>query len=212
MGRLDGSFHDYLAEEAESLLRKQRYGLVPLGDPSFTTEIRAVTKFRKRVYVPGEGIPLLSSKQLFQVAPIDMKRLGRGRHRKDMAEIGLTENSVVVTCSGTIGKVNIIPKYMKGWAASQDALRVFALDDVNAGFIYAWLSSDYGQCLVKRHSYGSVILHIDVSMLSSVMIPNATMATREEISDKVLAANALRNTAWEDEQKAIRKIEELISR
>ena len=33
-----------------------------------------ITKFRKRVYVPKGGIPFLSSKQLFQIDPIDVKR------------------------------------------------------------------------------------------------------------------------------------------
>ncbi|MDR4484749.1 MAG: hypothetical protein R3B95_16310 [Nitrospirales bacterium] len=211
-GRLDASYHDALAEAAEKRLARLPCGVLRLNDPSLSKEIRAVTKFRKRIYVPGDGIPLLTSKQLFQVAPIDMKRLGRRRHQKDMKEIALEENMIAVTCSGTVGKVQIIPGYMAGWAASQDSLRIVPSSPSEAGFLYAWLNGEYGQRLVKRHTYGSVVVHIDLPMLKSVPVPNANESVRKQVGELVLRGNELRNNAWILEQKAIRQIESLLSK
>ena len=210
MGRFEGSFHNPEAIAAEIQLAKLPVEITKIGDQRFTKEVRAITKFRERVYVE-KGIPLLNSKQLFQIDPIGLKFLAKGAHFDDLPEIALNEGMIAVTCSGTIGKVQIIPKYMEGWASSQDSIRVITSKEMNEGYIYTWLSSDYGESLIKRHSYGSVIVHIDREMLASVAIPLPELAIRNEIGDLVLQANQLRDQAWRNEQEAISKLEKLIS-
>jgi type I restriction enzyme S subunit len=81
---------------------------------------------------------------------------------------------------------------------------------MSPGYIYAWLSSDYGQRLVKRYSYGSVILEIDKEMLESVPIPIPSADIRGKIGDLVLRANELRDQAWRIERDAIQELESLI--
>lgn len=211
MGRLEASFHNPEAIAAEKQLAQLPVEITKIGDQRITKEVRAITKFRERTYVDKGGIPMLSSKQLFQVDPIDVKRLAKGAHTKDLPEIQLEENMIAVTRSGTIGKVQIIPKYMAAWTASEDATRILASDDINAGYLYAWLASDYGYCLMTRCSYGSVILEVDKEMLASVHIPLPEPAIRNEIGDLVLKANQLRDQAWRSEQEAISKLEKLIS-
>jgi type I restriction enzyme S subunit len=211
MGRLEASFHNPEAIAAEKQLAQLPVEITKIGDQRITKEVRAITKFRERTYVDKGGIPMLSSKQLFQVDPIDVKKLAKGAHTKDLPEIQLEENMIAVTRSGTIGKVQIIPKYMAAWTASEDATRILASDDINAGYLYAWLASDYGYCLMTRCSYGSVILEVDKEMLASVHIPLPEPAIRNEIGDLVLKANQLRDQAWRSEQEAISKLEKLIS-
>jgi len=105
MGRFEGSFHNPIAIAAEKQLAKLSVEIATLGDSRVTNEIRPITKFRKRTYVGKGGIPLLSSKQLFQIDPVDVKRLAKGAHSKDLPEIQLEENMIAVTRSGTIGRV-----------------------------------------------------------------------------------------------------------
>ncbi len=203
-GRLDSSYHSIQAQAALFMLRDKNPALARLDDPLFTRRIWAVTKFRKRHYINKGGIPMLSSKQLFQIAPVDVKKLALGAHLDDMKEIGLKENLILVTRSGTNGKVQIIPKYMNNWAGSEHAHRVEAVSGGMAGYIYTWLNSSYGQALLKRYQYGSVITHIDKDMLSSVPVPILPLQDMEDIGRKVLEANTLRNEAWELEQKALK--------
>jgi len=211
-GRLEGSFHDPGAIAAEKQLHTLPVEITTVGDARVTREVRAITKFRKRVYVEKGGIPMLSSKQLFQIDPIDVKRLAKGAHTKDLPEIQLEENMIAVTRSGTIGRVQIIPAYMADWTASEHATRFLAASDMNAGYLYAWLVSDYGYSLMTRCSYGSVILEVDKEMFSSVLIPLPDRTIRDEIGNLVLKANTLRDEAWRKEQTAINKLESLISR
>jgi len=208
--RFEGSFHDPVAIEAELIVRNLGLGIAELGESQVTKEIRPITKFRKRVYVHKGGIPLLSSKQLFQIDPIKIKRLALGAHKKDMKEIGLQENMILITRSGTIGRVQITPKYMKGWAGSEHAIRVIASAERNPGYLYSWLASSYGASLIRRNSYGSVILEIDKEMLSSIPVPLPGSVIENEIGDLVLKANRLRNKAWDSEREAITQLEALI--
>lgn len=204
--RLDAAFHNPMARWIEKQLHASGIPVVPLSDKRLTKGINAVTKFRKRVYVPKGGIPLLSSKQLFQVDPIETKGLARGAHTDDMEEIALVPNTIAITCSGTIGRVQIIPAYMNGWAANQHALRVIASDDLYAGFLYAWLSCAYGQALIACYSYGSVIVEIDRFMVGEISVPMLPDAKRNAIASLVLDANRLRDEAWTLEQDALKML------
>jgi type I restriction enzyme S subunit len=208
-GRLDASYHNPRVPKVMRKLKALGVPLSTLGALEVCKEVRAVTKFRKRVYVPNGGIPLLGGKQLFQVDPVDVKGLAKGAHTKDLKEIGLAENMVTVTCSGTIGRVQIIPRYMGAWTANQHAHRLLAAEAMNPGYLYAWLASDYGQLLVTRQSYGSVIFEVDREMLGSVAIPVPEASVRDEIGNLVLEANRLRDEAWQKEQDAIQQVNAL---
>jgi len=208
--RFDASFHDPTVKAAEGILAKLGPQISSVGDPSVTTEIRAITKFRKRVYISKGGILMLNSKQLMQIDPVDVKRLAKGAHTKDIPEIGLKANMITVSRSGTIGKIQIIPSYMEAWTGSEDATRLIASPAMNPGYLYAWLSSDYGQRLLKRYSYGSVILKIDKEMLGSVPILLPPKDVRDKIGNLVLRANELRDQAWRIERDAVQELENLI--
>lgn len=205
--RLDASFHNPTVYKVEDQLQQLGLPVLPLGSPKLTQAIRAVTKFRKRIYVPHGGIPLLSSKQLFQIDPIGVKRLAKGAHEDDLDEIALEPNMIILTCSGTIGRVQIVPSYMKGWAANQHAIRIVTNDDVSAGYLYAWLASDYGQKLIARYSYGSVILEIDRFMVAKIPVPVLPSEEINEIAKLVLDANRLRDEAWNLEQEALKVLD-----
>lgn len=211
VGRLEASFHDPVTIKAEEKLRQVPVEITTIGDQRVTKEIRAITKFRERTYVPRGGIPMLSSKQLFQIDPIDIKGLAKGAHTKDLPEIQLEEGMIAITRSGTIGRIQIIPKYMAAWTASDHVTRLLASSNMNPGYLYAWLASDYGYRFVTKHSYGSVILEIDRWMLASVPIPLPALSIGNNIGDLVLKANALRDEAWQKEREAIRQIENLTS-
>ena len=204
--RLDAAFHNPTARWVEKQLHACELSVLPLGDARLTKSINGVTKFRKRVYVKNGGIPLLSSKQLFQVDPIEIKRLAKGAHEDDLEEICLAENMIAITRSGTIGRVQIVPKYMHGWANSEHTIRAIAIDGLHAGYLYAWLASAYGQTLISRYSYGSVIVEIDRFMVSKIPVPIIPDPERKAIASLVLDANRLRDEAWTLEQDALKTL------
>ena len=210
--RFDASFHSAEASNVETLIKKSKYKFVPLAKHPATKRTWAVTKFRKRVYVRKNGIPLLSSKQLFQIEPVGLKLLSEKFHAKDMNEIGLIKNLITISCGGTVGNVNIIPEYMEGWASSQHSLRLQLKSAISAGYLFAWLSCNMGQTLLKRHKYGSVVVHIDLEMLDSIPVPVLPPSLEKKIGNLVINGNKLRNKAWKAEQEAITEITSICER
>lgn len=71
-----------------------------------------------------------------------------------------------------------------------------------AGYLYAWLSSEWTLPLIRRHTYGAVIFEIDQHHLADVEVPLLEEPLMSEINHLVLEANRLRYLALQNEQLA----------
>jgi len=206
--RFDASFHIPIANAILDLLGSKDVEVLSLGDRRLTKQIILPGRF-KRHYVPkDEGIVFLGGKQIYELDPSNKKYLSPKLHQERIAsQLFLHENMIVITCSGTIGKVNIIPKHWENWTMSQHVLRAIPVDDSIAGYLYIWLNSDYGKVLINRFTYGSVVDEIDDNHLSEVQVPviKDTKVMRT-INELALSANALRSQAYYLEQKAIKQV------
>lgn len=151
-------------------------------------------------------------KQLLQLNPSGEKYLSFGKHvDRIKKELLLEENMCAVTCSGTIGKVMIVPKHWQGWTLNQHVMRIIPRNKSMAGYIYAWLSTDYALPLIVRHTYGAVVDEIDDKQLAEVPIPLLQdEAIQQRINDLVLQANGIRYHAYLKEQEAIKKMESIL--
>ena len=91
---------------------------------------------------------------------------------------------------------------MKDMAVSQNILKV--VPNKYPGYLYCFLNSEYGELLIKRQSYGSVVNMIDDNSLGDVKIPMLKNCKKiEEINSLILQANQLRYEAYKLEQEAI---------
>lgn len=211
--RLDASYHLPEADEVLRLISKHAKEVTTLGDPRISKEIILPGRF-KRIYVEkGKGVPFFGGKQLLQLNPSSEKYLSFGKHANRIdKELALEENMCAVTCSGTIGKIMIVPKHWQGWALNQHVMRIVPVGKDIAGYIYAWLSTDYAQPLIVRHTYGAVVDEIDDLQLSEVPIPLLQEeATQRCINELVLQANELRYQAYIKEQEAITQMNDVLS-
>jgi type I restriction enzyme S subunit len=210
-GRLDSSFHIATINQLLSML-KQNALLTTLSDKNICKEIILPGRF-KRYYVEKDyGTVFLGGKQIYELDPANKKYLSVSKHSGRITkELFLKENMIVITCSGTIGKVNIVPKHWKNWAMSQHVLRVVPTGNHIAGYIYIWLNTEYGKELITRHTYGSVVDEIDNRHLSQVEIPILHDTEKQNgINDLVLKANKIRTQAFEKEQQGIKLMNDLV--
>ena len=208
--RLDGSFHVPIINEILSQFDKIRCQLTTLGDERISEKIILPRRF-KRIYVKSSfGVPFLGSREILQYDYPDMKYLSLKKHENILNEITLRENMVLITCSGTIGNVILCPKYYDGWSASQHIIRIIPSKKINAGYLYAWLASDYGHELIKRYSYGSVVDEITDDQVAEIPIPLLDTDTTNRIGNFVLDANKKRDQAHRLEKEAICLVEDMI--
>lgn len=203
-GRLEASFHRPSIVAIESHLASHAQEVRPLGDPRLSSRIVLPGRF-KRVYVgPGHGAVFIGGKQIGELDPVNKKYLAFGHHQdRIQSELLLQEGMILVTCSGTIGRVAMVPRHWDGWTANQHVLRVVPARSEIAGYLYAWLSSDYGREQIRRYTYGAVIDEITDTHLASVVVPLLEDSLVHEVNRLVLDAMELRFEAYSKEQEAM---------
>ena len=124
--RLDASYHVPIVQAIERHLEKTAKEIVKVGDSRISQSVILPGRF-KRVYVEeGSGIVFFGGKQIYELDPSNKKYLSISQHgdRKIKNQLTLRENMTMITCSGTIGKVTIVPKHWEGWTANQHIIRV----------------------------------------------------------------------------------------
>lgn len=209
--RLDGSYHVPIVDCIINHLKTHSKCLKKIGDKDISAEIILPGRFARTYVEEGQGTLFFGGKQLLELYPSTKKYLSTKVHNKRIKEqLFIKENMILVSCSGTIGKVNIAPKHWEDWAINQHVLRIVTESNV-AGYIFSWLNSIYGKILVNRNIYGSVVDEITDKQLAEVAIPLLNnVEIQEMINAKILQANQKRYEAYVLEQKAIRMVNEKV--
>ena len=200
--RLEANYHSTIVSVIEKYLQKNA-NLLKLSDKKISDKIILAGVFKRNYVQKGHGYPFIGGKEITQLMPNTEKYLSKVTHKKRYEEeLRVNENWILVTDRGTIGKVVIVPKHMKDMAVSQNILKV--VPNKYPGYLYCFLNSEYGELLIKRQSYGSVVNMIDDNSLGDVKIPMLKNCKKiEEINSLILQANQLRYEAYKLEQEAI---------
>lgn len=212
--RLDCSYHTPEILKAKGIIRKNCKELLPLKDKILSNKIFTGNRFTRVFVDNNNGIPYLNGKQILDLDPngLDKKFLSFAQHEDRIKkQLEIKENTIIVTCSGTIGKIVLVPKHWVGWVGTHDLLRIESNNLDTIGYVFCWLNSEYGQLLLKSLTYGSVVDHIEAFHIANMEIPLLKDESKQkEISDKVLQANELRYQAYLKEQEAVKKMEEIM--
>ncbi len=210
VGRLDASYHVPVVRSVHRRLRSAVYPVVELGDISL--DIVVAPRF-KRVYVGREyGVPLLQGSHIPQLTPRDLQYISR-TETKNLERWIIHEGWVLVTCSGTIGRVAMSTNRQDGWAASQHILRIIPDEArAHAGYMAAFLMNPYGRHQLTSKIYGGVVDELTAEDTKEVLIPDPPREVRDEIGDLVMRAFEMRDLANEVEEEAVAEIEAMIRR
>lgn len=202
-GRLEGSYHIPLIEVIERYISKKAI-VKNLNSEDITEKIILPGRF-KRVYVEkGNGKVFLGGKEINQLDPENKKYLSLAHHSDRIKkELNIIKDMVLVTCSGTIGKVALVPEHWNNWTLNQHVMRIVSKEQYYA-LIFTWLNSEYGKELIRRQTYGSVVNEITDKQLGAIGIP---IFKEDTINNSIISlinkANELRYQAYKLEQKAI---------
>jgi len=203
-GRLDGSYHVPIVKAVTGHLRKHAAEVLTVGDSRVSKEILLPGRF-KRVYVEeGQGRVFFSGKNIMELDPSDKKYLSFARHENRIRDqLTIRQNMILVTCSGTVGKVVLVPKHWDNWAMTHDIIRVIPNNSIT-GYLFIWLQSVYARRLIEAMAYGSVVPHIEKLHISEIAVPAlANKAVQDKINSLALEANTLRYEAYALEQQAL---------
>jgi type I restriction enzyme S subunit len=204
-GRLDGSYHLPVVKAITKHLRVRAAEVTAVGDKRVSKDIILPGRF-KRVYVEaGQGRVFFSGKNIMELDPYDKRYLSFSQHDKRIREqLTIHHNMILVTCSGTVGKVAFVPKHWENWAMTHDIIRLVPNDDMS-GYAFTWLQTEYARVLIEATAYGSVVPHIEISHIEQIPFPILkNTETQAKINRLALRANELRYEAYKLEQEAMR--------
>lgn len=203
-GRLDASYHVPIVDAIIEHLKRYAEEVTTVGNPRISREVILPGRF-KRVYVDeGYGVPFFGGRSIGELDPSDKRYLSFSQHDKKIKEeLTIREGMILITCSGTIGKIALVPKHWDNWAMTHDIIRLLPADDL-IGYVYIWLQTEYAAKLIEAFAYGSVVRHIEKEHLCKVTIPLLkNHEVQKRINELALEANEKRYQAYLLEQEAL---------
>lgn len=175
--RLEASVFDVEAKRAHSIIEHGKYSAISIGGSDGLIKNAYYPGRFKRIYCEaGSGEPFYLPSQMTDIYPKADKHIS-ALTKCNMSELKLKPQTLLLTRSGTIGTISYVSKTIEGTVFSDDVIRVTFKNDVDLGYVYAYLKSKIGNMMLTTNGYGSVITHIEPEHLSTVPIPDAPFET-----------------------------------
>lgn len=203
--RLDASYHIPVLRQIEKNLEEIDVDVQHLGN-----KIRRIfipPRF-KRPYVksPDDGIRYIRPSDLPLIKYMEHKFLAKSFKNCDLYK--LKEGEILVVTDGTIGWVSIVTSVSAGWYGSNNFARIIPTDDLDKGYLLAYLLSPYGQYQLKREIFGGVIDHLVEDHIRQVKIPLPSFSVQKKIGRLIINAYTKKDEANQIEDDAIGHLEE----
>lgn len=166
--RLDAAKHNPLLRHAMAAINVPGTRTKRISD---FAKVFMPTRFT-RVWVEKEyGIPFLQGSHVVHFQAADVKYLAPASHN-GVSDLFLRQGWVLVTRSGTVGRVVICPDEWDGWAASEHIIRVVT-DETQcpSGYLASFLNSRPGQIQLSTAIHGAVVDELSLDAVRSVAVP-----------------------------------------
>jgi hypothetical protein len=125
----------------------------------------------------------------------------------DINELVIKKGWLLLTCSGTIGRLFYVSENMDGWVATHDLIRIIPNNGVLVGFLYAYLSSPVAQKQILGHTHGGQIDHVTHHQVGKVLVPKLDDGLIVGIHKQAMQALNQRSKAIEQLVEAVGTIQ-----
>lgn len=163
-GRYSPELFNALSVLEQSGLKLERLGNV-------VEDVILPTRF-KRIYVGQDaGLPFLQGSHVVHFQPADLKYLSPASLR-NINSIVIRAGWLLVTRSGTVGRVALCPEEWDGWAASEHIIRIIPDEGrCLAGYLCSFLASPLGQVQFRANIHGAVVDELTDAQVKKVLVP-----------------------------------------
>jgi type I restriction-modification system DNA methylase subunit len=119
------------------------------------------------IYYPPTAI-LQGKSESFKY--LDLSKASK-KQLETIEKLRVHKGDIVITRSGSIGRVALITGQHDGVIASDDLIRVIIPDEKIRLFVFFYLQSKYAQDQMKINEYGSIQQHLEPIHISVLLIP-----------------------------------------
>lgn len=141
---------------------------------------------------PEYGTPFLAATQMFDARPVPRKFLSLNR-TDSSAERFVKAGTVLVTCSGNVGRSILALEAEERVLVSHDLLRIEPVSNKYWGWLYAFLRAPQARNMMMAAQYGHIIKHLEVSHLGAIPMPGLPESLLDDFNSEVRRLLDMRN-------------------
>lgn len=105
----------------------------------------------------------------------------------------LSPGDLIMSCSGTMGKIAIVPDGVKTGIINQALLKLTPTEKIDINYLKYWLESESFQFTLNENTHGAAIKNVaSVSVLKAIEIPLPPLAEQKRIAAILDKADAIR--------------------
>jgi len=131
----------------------------------------------------------------------------------EMQGFQVSPGELIMSCSGTMGKVAIVPENAPAGVINQALLKLTPTDRVLGVFLKLWMESDNFQKYLSDFTYGAAIKNVaSVKILKGLRLPLPPLATQQTIVAEIEAEQALVSANSELIARFVKKIQATLER
>lgn len=174
-------FDSYLSQTFESRTKewhKQKFGEVchfvrgPFGGA-----------LKKSIFKP-EGFAVYEQQHAIYDQFQDIRYFVDGEKFEQMSRFELLPGDLIISCSGTMGKIAIAPPNIKRGIINQALLKLTPKPGITAQFLKIWMESPNFQREIESRAQGAAIKNMaSVKVLKDIFIPIPSAVVQHEIVD-----------------------------
>jgi len=209
--RIDAEYWQPYLEEVERSINNGKYRTEKLK--KYITKIHYGAS-TSNAYVDG-GIPLL---RILNLKPNNLD-LSKAVYlpesfRKELGNAFVKTGDLLISRSGTVGTVVVIPKEADGFAFGSFMIKFCLNDEINKEFVSIWLNNKLNKFLTEREKIGAIQGNITIGTIENFKIPIPPLLIQKKISEKIelyyFQAKKLKKEAKEVLENAKEEVEKMI--
>ena len=162
----------------------------------------------------GHGIMLINQSDIFDRIVKGKYVAMKAKYKKDL----LKQGEVLIAKIGTLGENETfcrcvyVGEELEGQLVSSAFYRLTPSVGIPSGYLYAWLSSDYGFRLLRSSHYGTKQCYPNPLFLNEYPFPVLSTESMNEIDAMIVKAHHLMHLANNKEREAISMVEKEIEK
>ena len=197
--RIDATHYDPQVSAATLKLEKSGFDTLPLSD---FADVFLRGQFT-RIWAQDEdhGYKYLNASEMLSQMSLGIPSNGcryvSYATDTDLSALIVREGWLLMSCSGTIGRVFYVPKRLDGWLATHDLIRIVPKRKGIIGFLMAWLNTKIAQSQIMSHTHGGQIDHVTDTQIATILVPVLPEDKVTSINKRTLKALKARDNAME---------------
>lgn len=105
---------------------------------------------------------------------------------QEMIRFAVKESDIIMSCSGTMGKVAIVPFGIHKGIINQALLKITPRENLLSRFLELYMSSPLFQYFLNKDAKGAAIKNVaSVKELKKILIPNFSVSEQQQIVEKL---------------------------